>query len=420
MSSSSSANRKRKPQRILTDYLVPPTSQTVTSIKARYQTLLRCLQSTASCVLALIMNLVHQNGEKKITEIEAIRVRIAQLVLEEEPYNLFYSNLTESFRVNNIASIIQILVATNISLSSLTDYVSPPDEDGFYLQEPIYLLYKFLLRLCNERPILVLSNDDLRGSNFSHIQENLEHFVSEQIFMVSIRNAHMSMKFPRPGINVSSIVGRGNRQTESTVTSKKARYQTLLKCLQSTTSCCLELLSSLVHKDEINTYDVIELKHCLTNLATSKEGLDFFASNLTQIFLKNDISKIIQVLVATNICLSSLETYVEPPDEESGSYLKEPIATLYRFLLRICYERPILVLSVDDARGTFCAYLQDSMEHFIAEQTFLKKEEFKLPEDSEEIPIVEEKIFVDITDRVKEEITTDIDSIYNIKSEVIL
>ncbi len=362
---------KRKRNPFLSDYTIVETSQTVTSKKARYQTLLRCLQSTTSCCLTLIMGLVHE--KIRIMDIDAVRIRISQLLVSEEKYNLFYENLLGSFPDNNLPAVIQLLIATNISLSSLEEYISPPDEEGNYLKEPIFILYKFLLRLCDERPILVLVNDDTRGTNFSHVQENLENFVSEQIFMVSTFSCYTNTQGNKGQIGF----GRGNRLTASTVTSKRARYQTLLRCLQSTTSCCLQIFMAILHKDKIID-DVEEMKLKLTSMTSNKDTFQFFETNLMEIFQQNNLSMIINVLIATNISLCSLQTYVLAPDSNS-CYVKNPIYILYKFLLRTFYERPILVLGSDDSRGTFVAHIQECMEHFVAEQTYMQRIAFTLP-----------------------------------------
>jgi hypothetical protein len=386
----------RKRSRLLTNYQIVATEETVTSKKARYQTLLRCLQSTTSCCLTVIMRLVHKNG--RIMDVESIRIRISELVMSEECYNLFYENLLKSFPDNNLPSIIQKLIATNICLSSLEEYVAIPiDDDENYLDEPIFVLYKFLLRLCDERPILLLVNDDIRGTNFSHVQEHLEHFVSEQIFMVTTVT---SFSYNQQGNIGRAGFGRGNRITSSTVTSKRARYQTLLRCLQSTSSCCLQLLMALIHnKKQTFLEDVAEIKSKITYLVDNKEAFDFFESNLVDTFPKNNLAMIIQVLVTTNIALASLETYVRTPDINDGGYIKNPVFILYKFLLRTVYERPILILGNDDARGTFCAHIQECMENFVAEQTYMKRMEFILRSDDQI-----KKEFENVTHQESEEI----------------
>jgi len=42
-------------------------------------------------------------------------------------------------------------------------------------------LYGFLLRLCSEKPALVLQEDDNRGSQVGFIQESMENFIAESI-----------------------------------------------------------------------------------------------------------------------------------------------------------------------------------------------------------------------------------------------
>ncbi len=156
-------------------------SDTVTSLRARYQTLLRCLQSTASCCLNIIIVLVHQPG--KIVEADKARQRISYLRVDQDAYNFFYRSLMHTFHQTNLPQVIELLVATNIILSSLETDVCPPNQDGSYVQEPLFVLYTFLLRICDESPVLILENDDTGGSHCSHIKQELEYFISEQIHL---------------------------------------------------------------------------------------------------------------------------------------------------------------------------------------------------------------------------------------------
>lgn len=153
----------------------------------------------------------------------------------------------------------------------------------------------------------------------------------------------------------------------STVTSKRARYQCLLRCLQSTASCCLSLITLFVSRaGDVTNIDVARAK--LISLTSDQEEYNYFYRNLFKSFPKTNLAQVIELAVTTNIVLCSLENEVSPPHPD-GTMVAEPIFELYRFLLRICHEKPILVMGPDDARGTFCSYIQESMEHFIADQT---------------------------------------------------
>jgi len=152
---------------------------TVTSKRARYQTLLRCLQSTASCCLTLLVALVNKHND--IPNTDAVRSKISSLRSDVEAYNFFYRNLMRFFPEMNLPQVIELAVTTNIFLCSLQNDVADAYEDGTFVREPIFQLYNFMLRLCDEKPILVMSLDDARGSFCSHIQESLEHFIAEQI-----------------------------------------------------------------------------------------------------------------------------------------------------------------------------------------------------------------------------------------------
>ena len=157
---------------------------TVTSKRARYQTLLKCLQGTASCCLTLIRMLVHRLGI--IEDVEMARKRISFLREDQVSFNWFYTNLMANFKENNIPQVIELLVVTNIALSSLEDDVNPPYADGNYVNEPLFMLYKFLLRIADERPILVITPDDSRGTHTSHMQEQLENFISELLHLKKV------------------------------------------------------------------------------------------------------------------------------------------------------------------------------------------------------------------------------------------
>jgi hypothetical protein len=172
----------KKKQKIMDKSIVAnKCGNTVTSRRARYQTLLRCLQSTASCCLNIIILLVHKAGN--VNKTDTARARITLLRGDTESYNFFYTNLMRTFPETNIPQVIELLVATNIMLSALESDVCPPGPDGNYVHEPLFILYKFLLRICDESPILVMVADDEKGSHCSHVKESLEYFVSEQLHL---------------------------------------------------------------------------------------------------------------------------------------------------------------------------------------------------------------------------------------------
>lgn len=169
--------------------LLTTCGQTVTSQRQRYQTLVRMIQSTSSTCLAIITNLVCREGDPSSKE--EVRKRLSELGDDSKngndwgeqsknqmAYNYFYNQLTSHFPAT--AKSIELAVTTNIVMCKLESDVDIPSDDTPFVPEPIYALYQFLIRLCNERPILLMQADDARGTFSTFVQESMERFIAEQ------------------------------------------------------------------------------------------------------------------------------------------------------------------------------------------------------------------------------------------------
>lgn len=159
------------------------------------------------------------------------------------------------------------------------------------------------------------------------------------------------------------------RETGShSITAKRHIYNLCLKKLQSFSMFLLTLMREMIRAPSSGSIVNPEQKCKMVRDQIAKmhtpATLEQFSSRILAV--EPHLSGLIQKCVWTAMALSCLPGFFDNSDQE-GLFVTEPLTRLFVFLTRLMSERPVLVLTDDDERGTHVSFLQNSMEGFIAE-----------------------------------------------------
>lgn len=140
----------------------------------------------------------------------------------------------------------------------------------------------------------------------------------------------------------------------NSITAKAFTYKFLLKKLRSHAIVLLRVMKQLFHLDKLT--NEAEARQSVQRHLQAASSREWFLSQLHKQELQELIVACIQAAIRVS-CRPDLFSM----DAEMALH------NLFGFLLRLCSEKPALLLQDDDSRGSQVGFLQESMENFIAE-----------------------------------------------------
>lgn len=342
---------------------------TITSVHARYQTLIRCIQQISGPSLHLIHEIITSRlksikARDQTPTPDSIRDMLHVMRKDQLIYNMFYSSISNMFSHLNLTQLIQNLVQTVIQLSQIQPFVQNSDDEGNFVIEPIFNLYEFLLRICGERPSILLQFHQNFLAHVEFLNDSWDFFIAQQL--------HIN---PSQGLHHEKFM--------FTVTSTRARYQTLMRCFQQISSYLIYIIIFLIQlydrENKIET-NKNNLHQTLSKIKNSSSMYQIFDNNLKKAFGHINFEFLIELLVTLIIQLTNLELQVAEKDED-GNFVTKPILKLFYFCLQITGDYSDLLFDTEDANGKHVSFVQESLENFIAQQLRFKFQPFILPAD---------------------------------------
>ena len=151
-------------------------SKTVTARVARVELFTKQLQSTSLFTLQLLIAIINKfrtnQNLPKPSNINEWRVLIINVRSDIESYNIFYNRINDRYKF--LADIITLALDAQVTLVGLQNVAQK-------IEEPIHLLWLFLLRLVYVKPFIVMRDDDEQGSAVDVVSKSLENFIAENI-----------------------------------------------------------------------------------------------------------------------------------------------------------------------------------------------------------------------------------------------
>jgi len=153
----------------------------------------------------------------------------------------------------------------------------------------------------------------------------------------------------------------------NTITAKSASYTMLMKRLRNKAGYLLKLTRTILFQSKTALKTGSEVRKRIETVVTNQTNIKQFLDDVKT--AEPDLELVIQWTILCAIRLTCMpEIFRAGCDESSPEGCGQNVMPkLFEFVLRLCSERPILVLEEDDDRGSHVTFLQESMESYIAE-----------------------------------------------------
>lgn len=152
-------------------------------------------------------------------------------------------------------------------------------------------------------------------------------------------------------------------QMSSTITAKQRTYFFLLKKLHDYSFVLLCYLQKqfCAHESKNQMPELILVAKKRADVEEALENEETFERfERTMMQEEPELERTIQETLKAAVSLAcSTDIFQDKP-------LPNALRVLYAFLLRVCRERPVLIMQEDDKNGSFVNFLKESMEGFIA------------------------------------------------------
>jgi len=161
----------------------------IIQMKARSKMLQRQMDNQAvfllqTCRFCFQVSLPKAETKKQETELESVRNRISKAQSDKNMYMQFYQQMLRL--TPQLPDLIERNVQSQIDFLKL-EACAVKTELGTYVQEPVYKLWIFLLKLFFEKPKLLLEKeDDKHGQLADLLRMSLPFFIAECVPLPSL------------------------------------------------------------------------------------------------------------------------------------------------------------------------------------------------------------------------------------------
>lgn len=187
-------------------------SKTVTARVARVELFTKQLQSTSLFTLQLTRAIIDkfraQRNLPQPSNLNEWRVLIVNVRSDVESYNIFYNRISDRYKF--LGDIITLALDAQVTLVGLQDVAQKIDE-------PLYSLWLFLLRLAYVKPFVVTRDDDERGTAVETVSSSLENFIVESITLKFPTDLSLSEYLQQTSISSNSKNSGDDEQHEDEV-----------------------------------------------------------------------------------------------------------------------------------------------------------------------------------------------------------
>ena len=173
-------------------------SKTVTARQARVNFFTAQLQNTSLFLLQVIRSMINKipsyaklvtTADMTIGSLVEWREIVMKLRSDTAAYNMFYNKVVDKF--SNLPDIITLAIDAYVTLVGVDSAVAKEEE-------PIHMLYLYILRLMYIKPFIVMRDDDEVGTAVGCVSDSMTSFIPQSINLRFPRQSMLSNNQPPP------------------------------------------------------------------------------------------------------------------------------------------------------------------------------------------------------------------------------